>query len=200
MTKREFLSRLERGLNGLPQSDIDERLTFYGEMIDDMIEDGMSEAEAVESIGDIDKIISQAISEVPLGRIVHERVKPKRRLEALEIALIVIGSPIWLSLLVVGISVLLSIYAVIWSLVLSLFAVAISFAAVAVGIAIFGILHAISGDAALGVIFIAVGMIFAGLSIFTFIIGKAATKGGFILTRKIIFGIKNCFMKREDAK
>ena len=47
MNKQEFLSQLRKGLAGLPQNDIEERLAFYGEMIDDRIEEGLSEEEAV---------------------------------------------------------------------------------------------------------------------------------------------------------
>ena len=37
MLKTEFLTELQNGLSGLPQADIDERLSFYSEMIDDRI-------------------------------------------------------------------------------------------------------------------------------------------------------------------
>ena len=39
MNKQEFLMRLREGLSGLPQNEIEERLTFYSEMIDDRIEE-----------------------------------------------------------------------------------------------------------------------------------------------------------------
>ena len=39
MTKQEFLAELRRGLSGLPQNDIEERLNFYSEMIDDRMEE-----------------------------------------------------------------------------------------------------------------------------------------------------------------
>ncbi len=51
MNKREFLQKLENGLSGLPREDIEQRLSFYAEMIDDRIEDGFSEEEAVAGIG-----------------------------------------------------------------------------------------------------------------------------------------------------
>ena len=45
MTKNEFISRLRARLSGLPKDEIRERLAFYGEMIDDRIEEGLSEEE-----------------------------------------------------------------------------------------------------------------------------------------------------------
>lgn len=47
MNKQEFLVKLRKGLSGLPKEDIEERLTFYSEMIDDRMEEGLSEEEAV---------------------------------------------------------------------------------------------------------------------------------------------------------
>ena len=37
MSKQEFLVQLRKGLSGFPQDDIEEHVTFYSEMIDDMI-------------------------------------------------------------------------------------------------------------------------------------------------------------------
>ena len=50
MNKEEFLSELRTKLSGLPQEDIEERISFYSEMIDDRMEDGISEEEAVEGM------------------------------------------------------------------------------------------------------------------------------------------------------
>ena len=37
MNKREFIDKLRTKLKGLPNSDIEERLGFYAEMIDDLM-------------------------------------------------------------------------------------------------------------------------------------------------------------------
>jgi uncharacterized membrane protein len=47
MGKQEFLTRLGKALSGLPREDIEERLNFYSEMIEDRMEEGLSEEEAV---------------------------------------------------------------------------------------------------------------------------------------------------------
>ena len=46
MNKEQFLAELQKGLSGLPQAEIDDRLAFYGEFIDDHMEEGMTEEEA----------------------------------------------------------------------------------------------------------------------------------------------------------
>ena len=70
MDKAAFLSQLEKGLAGLPREDLEERLSFYREMIEDRMEDGLSEAEAVEAVGPVEAVISQIIAETPLTKLV----------------------------------------------------------------------------------------------------------------------------------
>ena len=64
MNKQEFLMQLRKGLSYMPQEDIEERLTFYSEMIDDRMEEGLSEEDAVLAVGPVDDIISQYGGEV----------------------------------------------------------------------------------------------------------------------------------------
>ena len=48
MNKSEFLGELEKSLSELPEKDRSRSLDYYGEMIDDRTEEGLSEEEAVE--------------------------------------------------------------------------------------------------------------------------------------------------------
>ena len=47
MNKTEFLDALRHALGKLPSYEVEQSIAFYAEMIDDRIEDGMSEQEAV---------------------------------------------------------------------------------------------------------------------------------------------------------
>ena len=47
MNKQEFITLLEKRLFELPQVEKEHLLNYYNETIEDRIEDGMSEAEAV---------------------------------------------------------------------------------------------------------------------------------------------------------
>ena len=47
MTKNAFLSELRAALSALPEQEQNERLRFYAEMIDDRMEDGMTEEEMI---------------------------------------------------------------------------------------------------------------------------------------------------------
>ena len=200
MTKSEFLEQLRGRLNGLPQSDLEERLNFYGEMIDDRVEDGLSEEDAVAAVGSVDEIAEQIVKDTPLAKLVKEKITPKRALKSWEIVLIAVGSPIWFSLLVAAFAVMISIYVTIWSLIVSLWATGISLAVAFLGGLLGGLVFIISHDFTFGFALIGAGLVCAGLSIFMFFGCKAATKGAVILTKKIASGIKHLFVKKEDKK
>lgn len=200
MNKREFLTRLREGLNGLPQADIEERLTFYGEMIDDRIEDGLREEAAVNEIGSVDKVISQILADTPITKLVKEKVKPTRALKAWEIVLLVLGSPIWVSLLIAVFAVVLSLYISLWAVIVSLWAVFAAFVGFAFGGIISGIVFVCNGNALTGVAVIGAAVVCAGISVLVFFGCRAATKGIAILTKKAALGIKKCFVKKEEAR
>ena len=195
MSKFEFLEKLKKGLTGLPESEIEERLNFYSEMIDDRIEEGLTEEEAVAQVGSIDEIISQVLSETPLSNLVKEKVKPKRALLGWEIALLIIGAPLWLSLLLAVFSIIFAIYITIWSVIVSLWAVGVSLAASSLGVIFTGGVLAVTGNPAVGLALVGASFTLAGLSIFWFLGCKLATQGCVILTKKILQGIKYLFIK-----
>ncbi len=197
MTKREFLSRLNEGLSGLPQEDAAGRLAFYSEMIDDRIEDGLSEEEAVAGIGPVEKIVAQIIEETPLTTLAKEKLRPKRRLRVWEIVLLVLGSPLWLSLLLAAFAVVLTVYLAIWVLVLSLWIVDLAFFAAFLGGLIAGVLFFTGSGILSGLPVLGAGLVFAGLSIFLFFLCKETTKCAAVLTKKIGSKIKSSFKGRR---
>ena len=205
MNKSEFLAELRSRLVGLPQNEIEERISFYSEMIDDRVEEGATEEDAVAGIGSIDEIVAQILEDVPLWSIVKEKVKKKREktekkrrsLKAWEIVLIVLGFPVWLPLLIAAFAVILSLYLTLWALVISLWAVFVSLAACGLAGIIAGALYAILVKPIDGILLVAAGLVCSGLAIFAFIGCKAATKGTARLTKKMIFGIKHLFVGKD---
>lgn len=195
MNKQEFLSTLENKLSKLPRKDVAERIKFYEEMIDDRIEDGLSEEEAVADIGSVDEIYEQFVKELSLLSIIKERVRPKRRMSGGKVALIASTAILWFPLLVAAFSILLSLLAVLWSLVISAWAVLLSLAVSApVGI-VAGILSLTTGNITKCVLLIGAGFVCAGLTIFAYFGSLYATKGSIALTKKMIVEIKNLIVK-----
>ena len=98
MTKLNFILALNDKLSDLPKQEVEERLNFYAEMIEDRIEDGLSEEEAVAAVGTVDEIAKHIIKDIPLTKIAIEKIKPKRRLKTWEIVLLIAGAPLWIRL------------------------------------------------------------------------------------------------------
>ena len=198
MNKADFLTKLRSQLEGLPQADIDRSVDYYGEIIDDRIEDGITEEEAVNAVGTPQEIAEEIFKETPLVKLVKARAKPKRKLSAAEIVLIVLGSPIWLSLIIAAFTAMLSIYTVIWSVIVSLWAIAAAFAVTAVALMLLSFLGGIMNGIGTCVALLGAGFILAGLCVFIFLGCVYATKGLCLLTKKIFIGIKSCFIRKGD--
>ena len=199
MGKAEFMETLRKRLAGLPQAEIEERLAFYNEMIDDRIEDGLTEEEAVAEIGPVEDVVNQIMAEIPLTTLVREKVRPKRTLRAWEIILLILGSPIWLSLLITVFAVGLSLYVVLWSVIVCLWAVTLSLAASVVGCLFEVFVYQKAGNLGGAIFAGGTALACAGLAILMFFASVAATKGIARLTKKMILGIKSWFVGKEAA-
>ena len=197
MTKNQFINELKVRLNGLPRKDIDERILFYSEMIDDRIEDGVSEEEAVDLIGDVEEVAAQIAAGFTVINGEKNKIKSKRKMGAGETVLIAVGFPIWFSLLASAFAVLISLYAVVWALVATLWAVLASFIGCAFGGLVAGIFFAAGGNAITGLAIIGAAIFSAGASILLLKACKAATAGTVGFTKKTILWIVKKIIKRE---
>lgn len=199
MTKKNFYSELSKKFSALPIDEFEQRWEFYSEIIDDYTEEGLSEEEAVEKLGSVDEIATQILSETPLSTIVKGKIKNKRKMNAWEIVLLVLGFPVWFPILVSLFTIAFSIYMVLWSVIFAFWSVFASFVATAIAVLLAGIVFIPLGLFTQGLLFIACSFVLAGLSVFWFFGCKYATKGLLILTRKILLFIKHCFVKKEEA-
>lgn len=199
MNKQEFLTSLRARLSGLPLREVEDRLSFYSEMIDDRVEEGRTEDEAVSDIGSVESVASQIVSDIPLSKLAKERIRPKREIKAWEIVLLVLGAPIWGSLLIAAGAVILSLYAVLWSVIISVWAIFAAFVGCACGGVLAFPIMLFQGNALVGFVLLGAGLLCAGLAILTFFGCLAATKGIAILSKWVVLAIKKKFLKGENA-
>ena len=186
MTKQEFLDTLRAGLSGLTEADASERVTFYREMIDDRMEEGVSEQDAVAQIGNVQSIIDSSLAEIPQKKEQNVTEKaPKKRKSARQILLLCLGAPLWLPLLIAAFAVLISLLASLWSVVVSVWAVFASLVGVGLGCTLGGAILGCYSSAAGGVATVGIGLISAGLAIPAFYGCVAATKGSAWLTKTV---------------
>ncbi len=197
MNKQELFAELRQKLAGLPQDDIDGHIGFYAEMIADRIEEGATEEEAVAELGDTNDIAKQIASEIPLAKLVKEKVKPSRALRPVEIVLLVLGSPLWLSVLITLFALALAVYIVAWGLIVTLWAIEASIAACSVGGVFASVVFVFRGSALSGMAMLGCGILLAGISIFGGYGCKYATDAILKLTKKIFTWIKSLLIKKE---
>ncbi|MBP5236008.1 MAG: DUF1700 domain-containing protein [Clostridia bacterium] len=200
MDKQQFLSELRNSLSGIPRDELEERLLFYSEMIDDRIEEGMSEEEAVAGIGQVGDVVNQILSEVPLSDLVKERFRPGRSLKAWEIVLIILGAPLWLPLLIAAAAVILSLYIALWAVVISLWAVEVSIWVCVPAAITLGIVCAVRGHAAAALGMFGIALFCVGFSVFFFVICVAASRGLVRLAKAAVLGLKARFARKEESK
>ena len=60
MTREDFINKLNRGLRDYP--DKNDIVAYYYELISDKMDNGLSEAEAVKSLGNVDTIINDILN------------------------------------------------------------------------------------------------------------------------------------------
>ena len=199
MKKSEFLWGLAEGLRGLPPEDLERWVDYYREMIDDRMDEGLSEEEAVADLGSLEEIRDQILTETPLPRLVKESVRPRRKLRAWEIVLLVLGSPIWVPLIAAAVIVVASVYLSVWAVLLSLYAadLAVAVTGLAGGVALVQMLMA--GRTAEGILFLGAGLVCIGLAILLFFGFNQLTKGLVWVTKRALLALKNSFVRKESA-
>ncbi len=195
MTKEKFLAILRKGLSPLPKKERDERLTFYSEMIDDRMEEGLSEEEAVAGIGNPEEIAKQIAGEIPSG----EKVGRGRKFRAWEVVLLVLGSPLWIALLAAVFAVVLALLVVLWAVIVCFWAVFASLAACAFGGLAAGVVFSLVGSPIVGLAMFGAAMVCAGLAVFAFFGCNAATKGAAFLSKWTVLGIIRFFRRKGAA-
>ena len=198
MRKEEFLCALKARLSNLSQEDMEERLNFYREMIDDRMDDGLSEEDAVAQMGTVDEVAMQILT--PFSTTVKEKNKGKKQRKTWEIVLLALGSPVWLSILVSGIAVIFSVYASLWAAVVSLWAGFASMVGCALAGVVAGAYFAFGANLLTGIAVFGGGLVCAGVSIFAFYGSKFVTKWILSATKKLAIGLKKLFIKRRMYK
>jgi len=196
MNRAEFLYALREKLSGLPSEELEERLSFYAEAIDDRMEDGYLEDAAVAEIGTPEEIAAQIISEIPLSRLVREKVGAKKQRRTWQTVLLAVGAVVWVPLLIAFLAVIFSLYIALWAVVISLYAVCLALAAAGVCALPGAVLLAVRGNLPAAAAFFGTCIFCAGLAILMFFLCRAVTKGVIKLTGNMIRKIKALLFRK----
>ena len=196
MKRSEFLEELKARLWAMPEGDVQNSLDYYSEMIDDRMEDGLTEEEAVAAVGDLEEIVKQILSETPRPPQVVEPMKKQKpeqkNTKTWLILLAVLGSPVWIPVAAGLLATVLSVYVSLWTVVISLYATFAALAASSLG-CILASFFVVGGMASATVVW-GVALLCAGLAILILLLSNLAAKGLVKLTKLIWNGI---FRRKE---
>lgn len=169
MTKREFLEALSAALTPLSSSERKRSLAYYDEMISDLVDEGMSEEQAVAGLEPVNIIAGQLISD-----------SPRRPRGAMQTALIIIGFPLWFPLIAAGVVVVFAIVIAILAVIASLFAAVLATGASGVAVILASPI-VIAQNPASGVFMIGAGLVFIAICLMlwrpTVLLGFSLKKG-----------------------
>lgn len=200
MNKQEFLSELKTKLSDMPYAEVEKVLSFYEESINDRIEDGKTQEQAISELDSVEKIVNDMQVNLPLTTLIGKKVKTSHKNsknKTLWMVLAICGSPIWFPIALSLAIVALSIYITIWALIVSLYCVVFAFVIAGVASIITSVIRFIYGGIAQGFAQIGLGIICFGIFIVTFKPMVILSKQMIKLTVKFVKWIKSLFVSKE---
>ena len=192
MTKADFLRLLERALSQLSEEERQKNLEYYSELLDDMMEEGMTA-----KLGSPNQIAQSILQEMPLGKLVSTRMKPRSGWTPLAIVLAVVGSPVWVPLLLAGVAVVLVLFVSIWALGFAAVAVVIALAVAVVAAPIIAIRVAVL-TLPVGLMLLGAGLVLLGLCVLGGLMAVELCKLLWQLTVWLAHKIKGLFIRKEE--
>lgn len=132
MNKQEFLEKLCAELSALPTAEQDKACAFYDEIIDDSVDDGLTEEEAIDKLGTMEEIIDRIVDDTMQLDLPTERSRRKPRSKTVWL-LLILGFPLWFPLLISVLAALFSLLIAVFAGILALWSSLAAFGAVVVG-------------------------------------------------------------------
>lgn len=184
MKKNEFMDALKKKIKNESYEYVCQVVEYYDEIISDLIEDGVSEEDAIASLGSIDDILINMH-----GEDIIEMKPHSKKSTAVIGGLLILGFPLWGSLLAAGLLLLLSVYIIIWCIpivtVCLAFAGTISFI-----VGIFGAFPLFVDSVALGLTQLGLSALFGAMGIVGVILTHAVSKCIYNYSKQITIYIK----------
>lgn len=183
MTKTDFLNALAVRLSSLSEIDVARSLDYYEEMIDDRMDDGMTEEEAVAAAGSPEDAAREILLNIPIPPPSPAPVKRKKN--GKRILLLLLASP----LLLVYFALVLCLFVVLWCVPLVLWTLFVSSIALAAGGVIACTASFMEGTGGIyGIFYIGLSLASVGLAVLLLFASAAVTKAIARLTAIIARG------------
>lgn len=206
MNKQEFLAALRARLSALPREELEQSLEYYREMIDDRVEEGLSEEEAVAALGSVEEIAAQILKDRPARAFTPPPAAPqpapaqKKGVRPWVVVLLILGSPIWASLLFAAAMTVFGLLMGLLGILVGWYAILAAFAAGGIAGLIGAVALLIGGYGLNSLMSLGIGLTFAGLTILMVLGSIGVTKGIVYLTKALWRGIRRCFSRKGAAQ
>ena len=184
MTEKEYLKELKSNLSALKRSDRNSLIEFYKEMIEDKIENGKTEQEAVLELEPAEVVAKRTLAEYGID---EEELNRQKKINGTTLALLIIGSPLWIPIAIAAFAIVLAVAISAIAVVISLLATCVGITLCAPVVFVMGIITAFS-DLGTGLIAIGSGLSAAAL-------GILASTGFYKLSVYIVKKIKKIITK-----
>ena len=202
MSRDAFIGELRHRMAGLPQQTVERTVEYYGELIADSVEDGLTEEEAVARLGSLDEIVASVVKDTPLTQIVQTRVQERKKKgsSGWVIALLILGAPVWLPVLIAVLAVLFALFIALWAVVIALWAVVAAVILTGFVALVAGVVELCRLHLAQGLVLLGGGLMCLGLCALLFLLMKLLTVGTVKLCRWLWVGIKSLFVGKKSKE
>ena len=202
MSRDAFIGELRHRMAGLPQHTVERTVEYYGELIADSMEDGLTEEEAVARLGSLEEIVASVVKDTPLAQIVQTRVQEgkKKGISGWVILLLVLGAPVWLPVLIAVLAVLFALFIALWAVVIALWAVVAAVILTGLVAMVAGVVELCRLHLPQGLVLLGGGLVCLGLCALLFLLMKLITVGTVKLCRWLWVGIKSLFVGKKSKE
>ena len=202
MSRDAFIGELRHRMAGLPQQTVERTVEYYGELIADSMEDGLTEEEAVARLGSLEEIVASVVKDTPLAQIVQTRVQEgkKKGISGWVILLLVLGAPVWLPVLIAVLAVLFALFIALWAVVIALWAVVAAVILTGLAAMVAGVVELCRLHLPQGLVLLGGGLVCLGLCALLFLLMKLLTVGTVKLCRWLWVGIKSLFVGKKSKE
>jgi uncharacterized membrane protein len=202
MNKHDFLLELSEKLASLPKAEIEKSAAYYSEIIDDRIEDGMTEEEAVAVLGDPGTVAENIMYDMSIPALMKARVNESKNRAAntgLWVALVILGFPLWFPLLCAFGGIIFAVYMTVWAIIVSLFAVVIALGMSFIAAFAGGIIFLFVKPLPVSLCLLGAALCCAALTLFMSVPVYLIAKWLIKFTAYIIRSIKSIFIKKRGS-
>lgn len=201
MNKGDFLSALSEKLSSLPKNEIEKSLLYYEEIINDRVEDNMTEEEAVAALGDIGGIANDIMYGMSIPALMKAKVSESKNNASnpiLWLILVILGFPLWFPLLMAFFAVFIALYGTVWTVILALYIVVLALGAGSAAGIVSAITLIFTGSFAPGLFNLGLAVIAGAVAVFMIIPVWLITLALLKFTSFIARKIKSLFIKRSQ--